>query len=74
MIGNRDEKVIKAFGKNLKAARLEKGLSLRQLALEADMDHGTIQAIETGRSNPTLTTIIALSRALRVSPASLLPQ
>lgn len=74
MIGNRDEKVIKAFGRNLKAARLQKGWSLRRLALEADMDHGTIRSIETGQSNPGLTTIIALARALELPAATLLPQ
>lgn len=74
MITNRDEKVIRTFGKNLRVARLARGLSMRKLALEAGLDHGTILAIEKGKSNPTLTTIVLLAEALGVDPGELLPK
>ena len=72
MIGNRDKKIISGFGKNLKKIRLSKKLSIRKLALEADMDFSTIHRIEKGESNPTLTTIVILSEALGVDRADLL--
>jgi transcriptional regulator with XRE-family HTH domain len=56
-----------AFGTHLKALRREKGLTLRGLALEADMEHSQLSKIERGINNPTISTVLALSRALEVS-------
>lgn len=72
MIGNRDKRVIKAFGNNLKKIRLSKKLSIRKLALEADMDYSHLHRIEKGEANPTLTTILVLAEALSVPPSDLL--
>jgi transcriptional regulator with XRE-family HTH domain len=66
------EQIIKSFGENLKRVRLEKELSLRQLADLADMSHNAIHEIEKGISNPSLTTIMTLARALGVDPAVLI--
>jgi transcriptional regulator with XRE-family HTH domain len=66
------EQIIKSFGENLKRVRLEKELSLRQLAHLADMSHNGIHEIEKGIANPSLTTIITLARALGVEPAALI--
>lgn len=73
MIGNRDEKIIKAFGKNLKTIRLKNDMSIRELAYAADMDPTNVHRIEKGQSNPTLTTIMALAQTLKVDPRDLLP-
>lgn len=73
MIGNRDKKIITQFGEKLKKARKSKKLSIRKLALEADMDFTTVNRIERGENNPSLTTIYALAEALGVLPADLLP-
>lgn len=56
------------FGKRLRKIRLEKKLSQRALALEADMEHKHVQRIEAGETNPTMTTIIALADALGIDP------
>jgi transcriptional regulator with XRE-family HTH domain len=69
----REEKIIKEFGKRLKKARIAKKLSLRALADIADMDFGNISEIETGKVNPSLTTIVLLAEALEVDPSELLP-
>jgi transcriptional regulator with XRE-family HTH domain len=66
------EQIIRQFGENLKSIRLEKELSLRQLAHLADMSHNGIHEIEKGIANPSLTTIITLARALGVEPAALI--
>jgi transcriptional regulator with XRE-family HTH domain len=69
---NRDAKIIKDFGKNLKDIRKIKKLSIRKLADMADVDFSQVHRIEKGESNPTLTTIIVLAEALKVDPCSLL--
>lgn len=73
MIGNRDEKILKEFGNNLKKLRLSKKMSIRKLALEADIDWSGLDRIERGQYNPTLTTIMVLAAALEIDPARLLP-
>ena len=73
MMGPQKEKLIKDFGKRLKKIRLEKKLSLRQLAIEADIDHMQVANIEKGQTNPTMTTITILAEALNVHPGELFP-
>lgn len=67
-----DEKTIKDFGQNLKKIRMEKGISLRELADNADLNFGNIGDIELGKVNPSLTTIVRLAVALEVSRAALM--
>jgi transcriptional regulator with XRE-family HTH domain len=66
------EIIIKNFGENLKKIRLEKGLSLRELADIADMNFGNINEIELGNVSPMLTTVFALADALEVDICTLL--
>lgn len=72
MEGPDSQEIIKQFGENLEKIRKEKGLSLRELAHIADIDHSSIHRIEIGMANPMLTMILALARALEVDPADLL--
>lgn len=65
------KRLTREFGKRLRKIRLEKKLSQRGLALEADMEHKHVQRIEAGEVNPTMTTIIALAAALGVDPGEL---
>jgi transcriptional regulator with XRE-family HTH domain len=68
----RDDDTLKAFGKQLRGLREERGLSQERLAELADV-HRTYQGlIERGRANPTLLAIVALARALKVRPSKLL--
>jgi transcriptional regulator with XRE-family HTH domain len=61
-----------AFGNNLKRHRKAKGLSLRQFAAIADIDHAMVDRYERGITNPSLTTIAHLAEALEIEPADLL--
>jgi transcriptional regulator with XRE-family HTH domain len=72
MDSSREVKIIKEFGKRLKKARTDKKLSVRALADIADMDFGNISEIETGKVNPSLTTIVLLAEALGINPCTLL--
>jgi transcriptional regulator with XRE-family HTH domain len=68
----RDDNALKTFGKQLREIREKSGLSQEKLAELADV-HRTYQGlIERGRANPTLLTIVAVARALKVRPHKLL--
>jgi transcriptional regulator with XRE-family HTH domain len=55
-----------AFGANLKQLRIAHGYTLRGFALEAEMEHSQISKIERGEINPTISTVLALSEALKL--------
>jgi transcriptional regulator with XRE-family HTH domain len=59
------------FGRRLRSWRKAKGWSQEKLALNAGLDFSYVNEIENGKLNPGLITVIALSRALEISPATL---
>lgn len=59
-----DKKVYIELGKNIKAKRLEKGLSLRELAAISDTEHAKISAIEGGKLNFRFSTILKIAKGL----------
>jgi transcriptional regulator with XRE-family HTH domain len=72
MDAGRKKKITKEFGNRLKKIRNERHMTVRELALEVEMDHPHIVNIEAGTINPTLCTIIALAEALQVDPCTLI--
>ena len=60
-------------GARLKQARVASGRSLSRLAAEAGVGKGSLSEIESGRRNPTLSTLYALANALGVPLSELLP-
>lgn len=71
MSKTRDIKLLKTFGERLRALRTAKGLTLEQLAFAADIELSQVYRIETGKVNPTLTTIIVLANGLDITVAEL---
>lgn len=69
---SQEERIIQAFGENLKKLRLAAGISTRELADKADMNLGNLSDLELGKRNPLLTTVYRLAEALGVRPADLL--
>ena len=60
--------ILKEFGKNLRAERSRAGLSQDELAEKMGICAGKhIGTIERGETNPSLTTIVAVMKALDVS-------
>ena len=59
-------------GDKLKQLRLKKGLTLEQLASEADIELSQVHRVEKGKINPTLTTLDALAKGLGLSLSELL--
>ena len=62
----------KQLGKNLKRIRTEKDISQGDIARELDVSRGYISTIENGKTNPTLSTIARIAKALGVTVDELL--
>ena len=71
VINIRNEKVIKAFGKNLRALRKNKKLSIEELAYDANLEYSQVARIERGEINTTISTAYALADALDIALTSL---
>lgn len=56
----------KAFGNQLRKLRQTKGISMRKLALQADMEYSQLSKIERGVINTTISTVYSLSEALDI--------
>jgi transcriptional regulator with XRE-family HTH domain len=63
---------IRAFGGNLRRARLRAGLTQAQLSAAAPLDRAAISRLECGERAPDLPTLLRLCTALAVKPADLL--
>ena len=71
MSGNNQLTPDVAFGRALRSLRLTAGLSQEQLGLESGVQRNFISLIETGRNQPTVSTIFKLASALQVKPSKL---
>jgi transcriptional regulator with XRE-family HTH domain len=71
MNNTRDEKRLIEFGHQIRKLRQAKKLTLEALAFEAEIEISQVHRIEKGKINPTLTTILLLADALKVSPTKL---
>ena len=67
----RDIDYCKAFGENLRNIRTKKGLTMMELAFEADIEYSQIAKIERGLSNPTISTVHVIAKALNIKPIEL---
>jgi transcriptional regulator with XRE-family HTH domain len=56
-----------ALGPRMRALRVERGLTLRQLASHASVSASLLSDIERGKVNPTVATLFSLAAALDVS-------
>jgi len=70
---NRNVETNKLFGNRLREERVAKGLSQHQLWLESGIVTSQIGKIERGVANPTISTVVALAKALQVSLDILVP-
>jgi transcriptional regulator with XRE-family HTH domain len=60
-------------GRRLRRARLDAGLTQKELADQVELSRASIANIEAGRQQFPLHALILFARALGVKPASLLP-
>lgn len=60
-----------AFGNVLRRLRLEAGLTQEQLGFDADLRRTYVSILELGQQQPSLTTILKLAVALKLSAQDL---
>jgi len=68
----RDDKYLLAFGKHVKKLRNRKKLSRETLAAYSNIETMQVYRVETGQTNATVSTIVALAKGLEVHPKKLL--
>lgn len=64
MINIRNKELIAAFGERVRQLRLEKGLTMEQLAANANIEYKQLSQVERGKTNATISTIYAIAKAL----------
>jgi transcriptional regulator with XRE-family HTH domain len=63
--------VVPPLGARIRQARLERGRSLRALAREVGVSPSLVSQIETGKSQPSVSTLYTITTALGISVESL---
>jgi transcriptional regulator with XRE-family HTH domain len=64
--------LVQLLGRNVRAARLARGLSQEQLAFEAEMTRSYLSDLERGTRNPSVRALGRLAQALGIEPPELL--
>jgi len=67
----KDKKNIVVFARVLKKIRTDKLITQEALALKSGLDRTYISLLERGERQPTLSTILKLSKVLKVSGAEI---
>ena len=65
-------RAIQRFGKQLQRLRTRRGLTQEQLAVTAGLSRTFLTRLELGQHDPSLSTLVRLAKALRVSVTDLL--
>jgi transcriptional regulator with XRE-family HTH domain len=65
-------RAIERFGKQLQRLRSERALTQEQLAVKAGLARIYLTKLESGQHDPSLSTLVRLAKALRVSVTELL--
>jgi transcriptional regulator with XRE-family HTH domain len=61
------------LGREIRAARTAKKLSMRALAAAAEISQPFLSQIETGHTTPSIATLFRIAKVLGISPSALLP-
>ncbi len=67
-------RLLRDLGLQVRAFRTECGMTQQDLAEALDLSIAYVSLIERGGRNPPYTTVVAIARALGVSPRGLLPR
>lgn len=59
------------LGEKIRSLRMKKNMTQNDLAIECDFEKASMSRIESGRSNPTVKTLLKISKALDVHIAEL---
>jgi len=64
-------KLTQIFGRNVRAARQARGMTLEALAHDVGLAYSYVGEIERGRRNPTLAVVERIAKALGSTPIDL---
>jgi len=64
--------IYKRLGKEIIKIRKQKNISQEELSFDAHVDRSCLSEIEEGKGNPTLRTLLEISRALDIQLSRLL--
>lgn len=67
-----DQEVASAFGRALRSIRKEAGLTQETVGLLADIQRKHVSSLELGHKVPTVATVFALAKALKIEPVQLI--
>ncbi len=62
------------FGTVLQEYRLNSKMSQEELAFNSELDRTYISLLERGKRKPTINTVFALSKALKINPSQLIKE
>ncbi len=62
-----------AFGLRVQSIRQQRGWTQEKLAERCGLSLGYLAGVETGYHDPKMSTLVRLSKALKVRPSELLP-
>lgn len=62
----KEDAFLKKLGKNIARIRKEKGYSQDRLYIESELARRTIDRLETGKVDPRATTLLKISKTLKV--------
>ena len=68
----RDDEVVKRIGAKIRQIRLEKGISQMKFAHKCQLELSTINRIELGKVNPSISLIFLLADKLEVEASDLI--
>ncbi|MEM6735721.1 MAG: helix-turn-helix transcriptional regulator [Bacteroidota bacterium] len=71
-VRERNQDNLKAFGEHLRKLRESKGLSQEELAYRAQVAYSSINKLENGKLNTSISTLFDLADALRIEKTELL--
>jgi putative transcriptional regulator len=54
------------LGRNIKKIRKERNMSQLDLSVNCDFEKASLSRLESGKANPTITTLLKVSRGLNV--------
>lgn len=63
----------KRLADNIRVERARQKITQEKLSVDSEISIDTISAIERGRGNPTIFTILSIARAMNIDIKSLIP-